>query len=299
LGLLASLAGVLACRGRSVDSARSAGAAPASAELAFEQVVDGNQDIYVVPAGGGVARRLTDDPALDGLPRWTPDGAAIVFCSLRTGHYQLFEVAAAGGPARSIRANGYVEYQADLSPDGRTLAFLSNAAGAEHLWLLERATGAAHVVVRHGKDSILGNPDWSPQGQRIVYSSNWRFGHQIYVFDLPSGKEERISPIASGGCEPRFHPDGKRVVYVSRRHLGSTSRLVEHDLATGDERVLVDWPALNYDPAYAEDGSEIAFASNITGEYAIYRQRLADGQSWRVTFGTGAARYPDYRPAAR
>ena len=261
--------------------------------------MDGNQDIYVIPVGGGVARRLTDDKALDGLPRWTPDGARVVFCSERTGHYQLFEVAAEGGAARPLRANGYVEYQADVSPDGRTLAFLSNAEGAEQLWAQERGSGAARVLVRHGKNSILGNPDWSPEGQRIVYSSNWHFGHQIYVFDLPTAKETRISPMASGGCEPRFHPDGRKVVYVSRRHLGSTSRLVEHDLASGQERVLVDWPALNYDPTYSEDGSEIAFASNITGEYAIYRQRLADGQSWRVTFGKGSARSPDYRPAAR
>ena len=291
--------GLAGCRERSVAPPRSAAGAPAAAELAFEQVVDGNQDIYVIAAGGGVARRLTDDPALDGLPRWTPDGASIVFCSERTGHYQLFEVAASGGPARPVRTNGFREYQADVSPDGRTLAFLSNAEGAEHVWLMERATGAAHVIVRHGQDSILGNPDWSADGQRLVYSSNWHFGHQIYVFDLPKAREDRISPITSGGCEPRFHPDGKRVVYVSRGHLGSSSRLVEHDLASGDERVLVGWPALNYDPVYSADGSEIAFASNITGEYAIYRQRLADGQSWRVTFGKGSARYPDYRPAAR
>jgi Tol biopolymer transport system component len=295
--LLASFQSLVCCRGPAHGPA-SASLAPV-AELVFEQVVDTNQDIYAIPAGGGVARRLTDDPALDGLPRWTPDGAKVVFSSLRTGHYQLFEVAARGGSAHPVRTNAFVEYQADVSPDGRRLAFLSNALGAESLWLLERATGAARVLVRHGQDSILGNPDWSAEGQRLVYSSNWRFGHQIYVFDLEVAKETRVSPITSGGCEPRFHPDGRRVVYVSRRHLGSTSRLVEHDLASGDERVLVDWPALNYDPTYSEDGSEIAFASNITGEYAIYRQRLADGQSWRVTFGKGPARSPDYRPAAR
>jgi len=74
------------------------------------------------------------------------------------------------------------------------------------------------------------------------------------------------------------------------------SRLVEHDLASDEERTLVSWPALNYDPVYSPDGSELAFASNITGEYQVYRQRLADGRSWRVTFGPGLARYPDYRP---
>ena len=59
----------------------------------------------------------------------------------------------------------------------------------------------------------------------------------------------------------------------------------------------MDWPALNYDPVYSPDGSELAFASNITGEFAIYRQRLSDGKAWRVTHGEGPARSPDYRPA--
>ena len=51
-------------------------------------------------------------------------------------------------------------------------------------------------------------------------------------------------------------------------------------------------------PSWSPDGTELAFASDITGEYAIYRQRLSDGQAWRVTFGPGPARNPDYRPGA-
>jgi len=112
------------------------------------------------------------------------------------------------------------------------------------------------------------------------------------VVDVLSGEVERISPLASGGCEPRFSPDGKKVVYVSRRHLKTTSRLVEHDLKNHEERGLVDWPALNYDPVYSPDGSELAFASDITGEWVVYRQRLADGRAYRLTFRKGAARYP-------
>lgn len=57
--------------------------------------------------------------------------------------------------------------------------------------------------------------------------------------------------------------------------------------------MLVDWPAFSHDLAYSPDGSEIAFTSNITGEWVIYRQRLADGRAWRVTFGGGPARSSD------
>ncbi len=159
-------------------------------------------------------------------------------------------------------------------------------------------TGTARELVRQGGNSIFGNPHWSPDGSRITFSSNWRIGHQVYVVEVATGKTRRISPVASGGCEPRFSRDGRKLVYVSRGHLRPASRLVEQDLASGEERTLVAWPALNYDPVYSPDGSELAFASNIAGRYAIYRQRLADGRAWRVTFGPGDARNPDYRPVA-
>ena len=256
----------------------------------------GNQDLYLLPAGGGLEKRLTDDAALDGLPRWTADGKRILFTSERTGRPQIWELTLESGRQRRVRENDFTEYQVDESPDGKQLAFLSNAKGAEHLWLWTYAAGEPRALVEHGKSSILGNPDWSPDGKQITFSSNWRLGHHIYVAAVDGGPARRISPLTSGGCEPRFSPDGKKVVYVSRGHLSDKSRLVEHDLATGEEKVLVDWPALNYDPAYAPDGTEIAFASNLGGEYVIYRQRLSDGQAWRVTFGPGGARYPDYRP---
>jgi len=281
-----------ACRGR---AAQGPSAPAVSSELVYEQEIDGNSDIYVVPAAGGPARRITEDPGHDSLARWTPDGQRIVFTSSRTGNPQLWEVPADGGKPRRVRSNAASESQSDVSPDGRQLAFLSDLGGPPKLLVQELETGAVREIVRHGDDTILGNPHWSPDGARIVFSSNWPRGHRIYVVDVPSRELRRMPRAALWGCEPRFTRDGREVVYVSRGFMAPRSRLVAHDLETGRERVLVDWPALNYDPAFSPDGTEIAFASNIAGEWAIFRQRLADGRAWRVTFG-GPARYPDYRP---
>jgi TolB protein len=296
----ALLAAVAACsRGREERPAiagTAAAGAPSQWELVYDHDVDGNVDLYVIPAGGGTERRLTDDPGQDDLARWTPDGKNIVFTSNRTKNPQLWEVSAEGGRAHRVRSNAATEYQSDPSPDGKQLAFLSNLDGPERLMVEDLRTGAVRELVRHGNDPIMGNPNWSPDGRFITFSSNWRMGHQIYVVEVATGSYRRISGVTTGGCEPRFSRDGKKVVYVSRGHLRPASRLVEHDLATGEERALVSWPALNYDPVYSPDGTELAFASNIAGEYAIYRQRLSDGQAWRVTFGHGDARNPDYRP---
>ncbi len=103
--LVAAACAAAGCTGR--EPKRKARAAPVSGEasassfeLVFEREVAGNLDLYLIPAGGGPERRLTDAPGEDGLARWSPDGKRILFTSLRTGNYQLFEVDPATGRQR-------------------------------------------------------------------------------------------------------------------------------------------------------------------------------------------------------
>jgi Tol biopolymer transport system component len=265
--------------------------------LAFEKTVGGNKDIYVMDAGQTGERRLTDDPEEDTLPRFArPDGRTIVFSSKRTGIFQLFEVPVSGGAARRLRSTHETEFQADVSPDGKTFAFLSYKSGRECLWIEDRATEKARMLVCHNEGSVLGNPHFSPDGGRIVFSSNVFVGHQIYIVDVQTGVQTRLSGLLSGGCEPRFSPDGQHVVHVTRGHHLPRSWIVEHDLLSGAVRTLVDWNALNYDPVYAPDGSEIAFASNRDGDWGVYRQSLKDG---RVVKVASSAKDPDYAPLAK
>jgi Tol biopolymer transport system component len=294
------LATVLAI-GRQAPSAPAGPRAQDGPWLAFEKDLDGNLDIWLVPVQGGVERRLTSDAAKDALPAWMPDGRSVLFSSDRTGTWQLFEVAAAGGTAHRVRTSPQTEWQADVSPDGARFAFLTDSGGRMALSIADRRSGQARELVRHPGSDILGNPHWSPDGTRLVVSSNWESkGHKIYVVDVATGRERRVSPDGWGGCEPRFAPDGRRIAYVRRRReTRERSAIVERDLETGRDRTIVDWPGLNYDPAYSPDGSEIAFASAIDGSFAIYRLRLADEKSWRVTFGPGAARHPTYEPRPR
>jgi TolB protein len=258
---------------------------------------EGKRALCVAPADGSPERCLTDGATDDGLPRWTPDGHSVTFSSKRSGTWQLWQVPARGGSPQRLRTNDCNESQADLSPDGKTLAFLSDCGGLPTLWLAGFPDGPLRPLLRHGRRTIFGNPHWNRDGRRIVLSSSHDLGHQIYIVDVASGSEQRLSGLLSGGCEPRFGPDGTRVVHVTRGHHRPTSRLVETDLASGAQKTLVAWPALNYDPVYSPDGSEVAFASNLTGEYQVYRLRLAAGKVFRVTSRPGEAREPDYRPA--
>ena len=280
--VVGAVVGALCCRADARNRGGALGGAPSAAaapwQLVYERAVDGEMELFVVPAGGGVEQRLTHETAYDGLPRWTPDGKRIVFTSGRSGTPQLWEIDADGSRPRRLRSNRATEYQADVSPDGGWLAFLSNLDGPERLMIQDLRSGAVRELVRHGDHPILGNPHWSPDGRQIAFSSNWRIGHHIYVVDVATGKQRRISPLTSGGCEPRFSRDGTSVVYVSRGFMAATSRLVAHDLAT-DEGAPADG-----DRVRAQGGRAVCAASR-NGTVPIRAQRVPPQRRTRLRGG--------------
>ena len=69
--------------------------------IAFTGEYDGNPDVYVIPATGGVPKRLTYHPGTDSVVGWTPDGKSILFStwanSFRHFAQQLYTVPLTGG----------------------------------------------------------------------------------------------------------------------------------------------------------------------------------------------------------
>ena len=62
------------------------------AKIAFSSMRDGNYEIYVMDSDGGNEVRLTDDPAWDSQPAWSPDGDRIAFVSNRDHGYKRIYV---------------------------------------------------------------------------------------------------------------------------------------------------------------------------------------------------------------
>ncbi|GIK38230.1 MAG: hypothetical protein BroJett011_20630 [Chloroflexota bacterium] len=75
---------------------------PVSAEIAYMANPGGNWDLYVVDSNGENVRRLTDDPAIDGLPAWSPDGQWLAFLSNREGNWGIWLLHVATGETRRI-----------------------------------------------------------------------------------------------------------------------------------------------------------------------------------------------------
>src|SRR5258706_7045301 len=84
-----------------------------------------NNDIWIIPRGGGEARRFASGPKQDRHPRWSPDGKSIAFESNRSGSYQIYVQAVDAAEAKQLTSISSEAAQAIWSPDGKNIAFVS------------------------------------------------------------------------------------------------------------------------------------------------------------------------------
>ena len=111
----------------------AAGAAPAwspdGSLIAFQAVIRGDSDIYVVDAAGSRIREITFSRAFDGDPSWSPDGRRLAFESNRDGNVDVFTIGLDGSNETRLTTSAAFDGDPAWSPDGRQIVFTSDRDG--------------------------------------------------------------------------------------------------------------------------------------------------------------------------
>jgi len=69
----------------------------------FASENSGNWELYVIPANGGTAKNLTNNPAQDAAGTYSPDGKSIAFISSRSGNWAIWVMNADGSNPRKLK----------------------------------------------------------------------------------------------------------------------------------------------------------------------------------------------------
>lgn len=213
-------------------------------------------DLWLAPAGGGTATRLTSHPGIELFAKFSPDGKWIAFTGQYDGDEQVYVVPTTGGepkqltfyPARGPLAPrwGYDNQVYGWTNDGKEVLFRSHRDS----WTLP-VSRLYRVAVTGGAAEVLPMPesgagDYSPDGAKVVYS--------------PRSRDFRSEKRYGGG---------------------QANDLFIFDLATQDARRITDHPRADRDPMWI--GQTIYFNSDRDGKFNLYAYDVAGGKTAQVT----------------
>ncbi len=208
--------------------------------IAFTASYQGNQDVYVIPAGGGAAKRLTfHSDVVDKAPTrwgpdnmvitWTPDSKSIVFLSRRIAwnswYGQYFAVPVEGGMPKLLPLDrgGLFTY----GPDGRSIAY----------------------------NRIFRN-------FRTWKRYNGGLAQDVYTYDFDSRKLDRITDWKGTDTAPMWY--GRKIYFLSDRDGNRRGNIWVYDLDSKEFREVthftdydIDFPSLGDDAIVFQQGGSL------------------------------------------
>lgn len=222
---------------------------PDGSMIAYSGDYDGNVDVYIIPAGGGVPKRLTHHPGVDEVVGWTPDGKQVLFRSGRNSYSRfnrLFTVSLEGGLPHELPLP-MAEF-GSYSPDGKHIAYVptdNNRRLSAIGWKRYRGGKASHIWITNLTDYNTeqlphdaandGSPMWI--GSKVYFLSDRNGTFNLFDYDLKSKKVEQALP--GNGADIKSASAGPGAIVYEQ--FGSLSLF---DLATGkSKQVAVTVPA--------------------------------------------------------
>lgn len=153
----------------------------------------------------------------------------------------------------------------------------------------------ANVAYLTDSSAIVLAPRFSPNGDRILFTSYASGFPRIYVMDTASLKT-RVLDEQPGAMTfaPRFAPDGQTVVFSLEKD--GNADIYAMDINSGGLRQLTNAPSIETAPSFSPDGSQIVFESDRSGSQQIYVMSAAGGEPVRISSGKGKYGTPVWSP---
>jgi TolB protein len=252
--------------------------------LLYQTDRDSNWEIYLLDLDTWIEYNLTQHPAEDRNPAWSPSGTHIAFESHRDGNWEIYLLEMESGELTRLTHNAAFDGAPSWSPDAAHIAFESYRDGNWEIYVVELESGMLSRLT----DDPAGDyaPTWSPDGEHIAFAS-WRDeDKEIYLMSANGSSSRNLTNAPGDDEDPAWSPDGQRLAFVSWRD-GYTTEIYLMDAAGENQTRLTHNQVNEWAPAWSPDGQEIVCASYNKGEFFEVYHEYRGGHYDLTTINVG------------
>ena len=258
--------------------------------IVFSSARNGNLDIYSIRPDGSDLRQLTNHPADDSWPKWSPDGQEIVFISRRTGFWQIYKMKADGSDLQRISHNQVNELDPVISPNGKKIAFSTKATGTYQLHIMDIDGSNRRQLTQSGP--FCGRPDWSPDGRKLVYLSAETGHYELFRIRVDGSDKKQLTHFNTEVGTPHWSKHGYYILFHAEENQQDYLYRMKAD-GSGLKK-LSDSGHSDFRARWNGNSDKIVFTSLRDKDQELYIADLKTGEEHRLTQSTGEDTMADW-----
>jgi len=227
--------------------------------------------------------QMTSGDQKDTDPMISPDGHTLAFASNRTGNLNIFVYDYHTKGTYQLTESPKDDRYPNWSPDSTKIVFTSRRTGNGDLFEVDVKEKSGYLQLTE-QEVLEEYASYAPRGEGLLLARAAKKGllrRKMNVVFLTRGSGTSAGRILAEGDEPRFSPDGKKIVFVSRRTKNNDIWLMNTDGTLQTQ--LTSSPKDDENPCFSPDGRHIVFASNRTGDFEIYVMEADGGNVRQLT----------------
>ncbi len=245
---------------------------PDSQKIVYQKSVNADDsDIFVYSLETGKSENITNNPAFDADPSFSPDGKQIIFGSQRDGNAEIYLMNGDGSNVRRLTNHPAWDSHPVFSPDGTTIAFPSNRESENSDVYLMNPDGSGTVkrLTDWQTEEYVEPGCWSPDGTQIIFSSDRDGNDDIFVISAEIYHPRLVLADETHNLQfPFVSADGTEIVYQAEM-ADKSGELRIFKPESQQSRLVLKTENADTTPAFSPDGTRIAFQTRLESNTEI------------------------------